>query len=518
MLTTLSALALVAPAASEERVSVSGTVTRVEAGTIHFRTESLKDLQVGDEGEVIYHIRVGGRTIPITAARINVVEVMEDSAVARLFNVKAAVQVGYSVVVRVEPCVGTLVVTTTPPSSTTTIEAGRRITPGAPEKVPCGEVRYRVSAAGYQDREGKLAIERNAAIHLTLDLAPLQGILVLSSTVPGVNVFIDNRHIGVAGEPTGDLKWTAEPGQYRLRALKSGFLPFEKDVALAPGGVLRLDLTLKPDPGARAAAPSDPKPQRCAATLVIRTTPSGASVYVDGVRPVEVTPVVLEGVDCGERRVRVRLPNYEDAEETLRIIDNRAVRLNLTLRRAQAEVVIETSPGGAQVSLDGGTLGTTPLHLPGLPFGTYRLRMEKAGFEPIDQQIIVNERRSIHTFGLTAAAPKELPITISAFGYEGVGGLQAFLSLGLLTSYYAIELDGKLVIDWGIKSREVTVNVIPGDHRLRVLTRHAAVTEPLVHYDRVVSFKDAASNRVAVNFLASKIVVNDVEAFFTTQK
>lgn len=102
--------------------------------------------------------------------------------------------------------------------------------------------------------------------------------------------------------------------------------------------------------------------------------------------------------------------------------------------------------------------------------------------------------------------PSFASLSISADGY-GVG-VQGLLSLGLFTSLYAVELDGKLVVDWRILSTQTTIQTTPGDHRLRLLMRTVLGREPQVFDDRVISLPPDSSSAVSVNFLLGSVSID----------
>lgn len=102
----------------------------------------------------------------------------------------------------------------------------------------------------------------------------------------------------------------------------------------------------------------------------------------------------------------------------------------------------------------------------------------------------------------------EVPVHVSTFGYEGVGGLQGVLSLGLLMSEYAVELNGATVFDWRIKSAEATVRARPGPARLRVMIRTTLGRTPQVLYDKPVAIASGPDNKIGINFLTTIVSVN----------
>jgi hypothetical protein len=174
--------------------------------------------------------------------------------------------------------------------------------------------------------------------------------------------------------------------------------------------------------GAQGAAPTAPEkapaasaPRASSATrapekigrLLVRSTPSGASVTVDGVAR-GVTPLALRDLDVGTRTVTVARRGY--IPETLRVVITKArpsrtldVRLateavaskpagargaprpstpaSLGKTAASAgQLAIESRPIGAAVTINGKPRGTTPLTINDLAPGEYRIQMSMPGY------------------------------------------------------------------------------------------------------------------------------------------
>jgi hypothetical protein len=195
----------------------------------------------------------------------------------------------------------------------------------------------------------------------------------------------------------------------------------------------------------------------CAGTLRVTSVPPGAAVSVDGVSMDGPTPMVVKGVPCGDRAVALALAGHEE------------VRRVVTVR-----------PGAVQaVAVD---------LVPAAPAGTPG---PAAGGD---------------------GAPAD--VVLRTFGYEGIGGLQGLLSLGLLASQYAVEVNDRLVLGWNIRSGEATVALSPGRHRLRVLIRHWLSRAPMPVHDGTFEVRAGGPNEARINFLVSLISVNgDWEAF-----
>lgn len=119
------------------------------------------------------------------------------------------------------------------------------------------------------------------------------------------------------------------------------------------------------------------------AVVEVRTTPSGAELYVDredlgskGVAPRRLA------VEPGTRRILARLPQHDDASREVDVKVGEAREVELTLAPHRGKLVVETRPAGAEVRLDrdGRELGKTPISLE-LPVGEQRISVSLAGYQ-----------------------------------------------------------------------------------------------------------------------------------------
>ena len=165
--------------------------------------------------------------------------------------------------------------------------------------------------------------------------------------------------------------------------------------ASAPAGATADKTADKPASAASAsreapAARSAPPRAAPVGKLLIKSTPSGAQVRVDG-RVRGKTPLILRDLPLRVVRVTVERAGFHADEQRVALS---AARPTVTVDAKLAPVappapvattgslVIESRPSGARVFLDGQDLGTTPVSLPEVTPGPHRVRIELAGFSP----------------------------------------------------------------------------------------------------------------------------------------
>jgi hypothetical protein len=166
---------------------------------------------------------------------------------------------------------------------------------------------------------------------------------------------------------------------------------------------------------APAAAPRPAAPRPTTGRLVIRSTPSGAAVTVNG-RWRGRTPLTLDSMRFGPYAIRVVQPGYTVAREDVTLSASDPARtLSLAMQRERAAttapsrdrtsarppsgravaepeprrpavtrstfagtIYVDSNPRGARVLIDGRPMGTTPASIPDIPIGSHVVRLELA--------------------------------------------------------------------------------------------------------------------------------------------
>jgi hypothetical protein len=140
-----------------------------------------------------------------------------------------------------------------------------------------------------------------------------------------------------------------------------------------------------------------PPPPKGPATLVLATTPPGATLKVDGKELSEHSPSVAR-LEPGKHDVEATMPHYLAAKvAALDVKPASSEVLRLTLKRDTYKLAVTSEPEGAQVYVDGYAVGTTPLETEVDPWDTHTLRLERLGRHPWEKILAEGERpKEIH--------------------------------------------------------------------------------------------------------------------------
>jgi hypothetical protein len=158
----------------------------------------------------------------------------------------------------------------------------------------------------------------------------------------------------------------------------------------------------------RTVPPAAPAPRPAAPTgrLLVRSTPAGAQVAVNG-EPRGQTPLTLREMPLGSYTIRLTRDGYAGQEHRLQLTPARAsASLVVLLRRApvaarsgssHGSLYVESRPPGARVFLHNRLVGTTPLAVSDLAAGSVDVRIEQEGYQPwtSDVRITASERSRV---------------------------------------------------------------------------------------------------------------------------
>lgn len=216
--------------------------------------------------------------------------------------------------------------------------------------------------------------------------------LNVKSTPAGAAVIAD-------GITLGKTPWRGrlDAAPQTLELSLAGFEP----VTLEPKAPFVVNQKLVPVTKRAEPAPAPaPLPAAPRGGLVVTSAPPGAAVTLDG-RAVGVTPFNDASVSAGPHRVELTLQGYDGvaAEVTA------PAQPSFTLFPADTPVVIESSPPGATVTVDGRRIGSTPL-VARLGPGRRVVRLELSGHQRVDaEKELLPSETPTWSWNLTADAP-----------------------------------------------------------------------------------------------------------------
>ena len=128
----------------------------------------------------------------------------------------------------------------------------------------------------------------------------------------------------------------------------------------------------------------------------VTSQPSGATVIVDGMDR-GTTPVTLFDLAPGRHHIKYRLAGYGEAD---RFVDTDRegpfIEKNVVLQEEKGILLVKTDPPGANIVIDGVTVGQTPRLVTHLAAkDTYNVKLRKAGYQEQLIQVRFDGRRPL---------------------------------------------------------------------------------------------------------------------------
>ena len=189
----------------------------------------------------------------------------------------------------------------------------------------------------------------------------------------------------------GKIQWSCvtpctleiPPGDHQATAVLAGFEPHRRSFKVT-SEPMDLEFELRPITG----------------TLMVSSNPSGADVYVNGKKTASKTNSMLK-LPPGYHLIRVEKDGVV-AEQSVEIGQNELTTRQFVLRSgalSRVQVRFESTPPGAEVTLNDKTrAGRTPVEIP-LAQGTYRVAFSLRGHRPVIEEVEI--------------APSADPVTIT---------------------------------------------------------------------------------------------------------
>lgn len=305
---------------------------------------------------------------------------------------------------------GSIYVVSTPPGSSAILDGGENqlFTPGTFSSVPPGTHNVMITMPGYQPSTTLVTVSAGTTQNVNVELARVisPGSISLSTTPKGAGFYIDNIYQGKTDQIVGNLA----AGPHKVGIYEADYETWENTVTVTSGQITPVTVTLVPEKNADTG------------DLQVSSTPSGAAVYLNGnfkgVTPADDALDVVNLVP-GSYSVLVKKTGYQDYTTTVAIVAGKKVQMNAALQPASqvpatASVQISSSPGGADVYVNGAYMGITPLSFQKVPSGTYTVEIRMPGYTSYTTTGQVVAGQNIQLNAALSPVPTTAPTTKAA--------------------------------------------------------------------------------------------------------
>lgn len=259
----------------------------------------------------------------------------------------------------------------TPIPSETSISGGFTYQLGERYLMLPGDYSVRAELAGYHPLETSVTVGDAADQDFDLNLRKLPGILKIT-TEPEVTaeVFVDQEPAGSTPLELNEI----EPGLHDISLQSERYLTYQTEISIeGKREVQSLNAMLEP----------------AWADITVTSNPDAATIIIDGTE-VGQTPTTIEVLE-GERTLQLQKPGFKLWQQSLSVVHSQDQELSdISLIRSDGTISINSTPPGANVTINERYRGQTPLAVKLRPGDGYKLLLSKAGYEQASRRIDVN--------------------------------------------------------------------------------------------------------------------------------
>lgn len=263
-----------------------------------------------------------------------------------------------------------VVISTIPDNAVVEVESNLQLKLSSSHLLRPGEHSVNATAQGYYPLNQVITVAEQQDQAVVLNLTKLPGKLTVN-TLPKIDaqVWIDDA---LAGSANIELE-NISAGKHQLKISSDRYLPVLSHIDIE---------------GMQRSQSIDVKLQPAWADINLETVPSNADIYVDN-QLIGQTPLRAQIIQ-GERRVNLKISGYQAWDQVLDIRAGEVLELPpIKLKKVDGLVLIQSSPKGASVTIDGSYKGLTPLELALQPSQNYHLSLFKDGFKTKEQSLSI---------------------------------------------------------------------------------------------------------------------------------
>ncbi len=245
--------------------------------------------------------------------------------------------------------------------------------------------KLRCAIPGLQNAIRVLAL---LAIASTTALAEPAQLHVISDPA-GATLSIDGTSRGTTPLTLLALK----PGKHLLQVDKRDYNSIKETLVLGDGERTTREYKLQPITG----------------LILIRSTPAGAEININGVHR-GVTPALVSDLPLGKYQADLSKPGFIAKSIEMDIDGRNPKQFDINLTSDSATLALESTPTGADVTLNGVSRGTTPCTLNRIPSGNSTLDLSHAGYEPYTEKLKLAAGEHETITAVLKAIPSDLKI------------------------------------------------------------------------------------------------------------
>ena len=124
-------------------------------------------------------------------------------------------------------------------------------------------------------------------------------------------------------------------------------------------------------------------------SLYMTSEPSGANIWIDGIKISGLTPVMIDNQNVGVHEILAQKGGYS-TRQLVTIIKDDVNKINLLLQLGTGKLKVVTDPFEARVSVDGVEKGLTPLVISEIKAGYHDISINYSGYSEYKKSVLIN--------------------------------------------------------------------------------------------------------------------------------
>ncbi len=266
-------------------------------------------------------------------------------------------------------------VTSQPPGALVRVDHMEKgVTPLSLTDLEPGQHLLQVTRANFRDSFDTVILEPGVSRTAAFTLDPVTGILLLTTDPTPCEVSLKGVSLGA----TPLLVTTLESGTHRLTFASPGYQTKEVEVTLEGRTPVKQAVALMSDSG----------------TIALTSDPAGAEVFVNGISRGH-TPCHVDRIPGGTVTLEIKADGFQPHTREFSLAAGEVQKVEVQLKPLPGTLRVVSIPEAGRVYINDEFKGEAPYDLVSAKPGTYRVRVDKAGHEPVARDVTLEKGASI---------------------------------------------------------------------------------------------------------------------------